>query len=114
MGAVTVSQVEKQLREKRGNIAAVARALGSTRQTVYDKIKKYPKLQATLKETRETMLDNAETTLYDEALNGNITALIFFLKTQGKSRGYTERTEVQHDGGLKITMDWGDNANDND
>ena len=47
-----------------------------------------------LQSSRETMLDNAETALYDEALNGNTTALIFFLKTQGKSRGYTERQEL--------------------
>lgn len=108
MGGVTVSQVAKQIKEKRGNIAAVARALGTTRQTVYDKIQKFPKLQTILADARETMLDNAETTLYDEALNGNVTALIFFLKTQGKSRGYTERQEVQHDGGFTVNLSWGD------
>jgi hypothetical protein len=44
-------------------------------------------------EARETMLDNAETELYEQALNGNTTALIFLLKTQGKGRGYVERQE---------------------
>ena len=27
---------------------------------------------------------------------GNLTAIIFFLKTQGKSRGYSERSEFGH------------------
>jgi hypothetical protein len=50
------------------------------------------------------MLDNAETALYDDALNGNTTALIFFLKTQGKSRGYTERQELTGADGDVITI----------
>lgn len=88
------ADIERLLVEKRGNIAATARALGVTRKTVYKRIDKSDKLQEILHDARETMLDNAETTLYDEALNGNTTALIFFLKTQGKSRGYVERQEM--------------------
>jgi hypothetical protein len=39
---------------------------------------------------------------------GNIAALIFFLKTQGKSRGYVERQEVAQSGKLEIEYvnDW--------
>jgi hypothetical protein len=62
------------------------------------------KLQKALAEARETMLDNAETTLYDEALDGNTTALIFFLKTQGKGRGYTERTEITGADGAPVKI----------
>lgn len=107
---VSILAIEKAIREKRGNLAAAARLLGVSRYTVYKRLEKSQRLQRALSEARETMLDNAETTLYDEALNGNTTALIFFLKTQGKSRGYTERQEVTGaDGGeLTVRLSWGD------
>lgn len=81
--------------ELRGNLAAVARALGVSRDVVYAYIERHPKAQQALVNARETMLDNAESVLYSRVLSGeDTTALIFFLKTQGKSRGYTESFEV--------------------
>ncbi|PKM70616.1 MAG: PBSX family phage terminase large subunit, partial [Firmicutes bacterium HGW-Firmicutes-18] len=40
------------------------------------------------------MVDNVESVLYNKALEGDTTSVIFFLKTQGKGRGYVERQEV--------------------
>ena len=107
---LTIAQIEKRIRDKRGNIAAVARSFGVTRKAIYDRIHKSAKLRKALIESRETMLDNAETELYDQALDGNTTALIFFLKTQGKIRGYVERQEITGKDGDKIKLGWGDNA----
>jgi hypothetical protein len=53
-----------------------------------------PELTEAANEARETMLDNAESKLYTEAMGGNTAALIFLLKTQGKKRGYIERQET--------------------
>ena len=108
---IKVVEIDKRIRDKRGNIAAVARSFGVTRKAIYDRIHKSAKLQATLEESREVMLDNAETELYDQALDGNTTALIFFLKTQGKRRGYVERSEITGADGNKIILGWGDDAN---
>ena len=101
---VKAKRIEELLREKRGNIAATARAVGLSRTQIYKRIQKSKHLQEVLAEARETMLDNAETTLYDEALAGNTAALIFFLKTQGKSRGYTERQEVTGADGEQLAV----------
>jgi hypothetical protein len=38
------------------------------------------------------MLDNVESALYTAALAGEAWAVCFFLKTQGKARGYVERS----------------------
>ena len=86
--------------ELRGNVAAVARKLKVTRKTIYEHINADPELQALLEDSREAMLDDAENTLYEEALKGNTTALIFFLKTKGRKRGYTEHHSVEHSGSV--------------
>jgi hypothetical protein len=82
------------IKTAQGNLAAVARAYGVSRQAVQKFVANDPELTEATNEARETMLDNAESKLYTEAMNGNTAALIFLLKTQGKKRGYIERAEV--------------------
>ena len=107
---ILVSDVEPLVEKFNGNVAAIARALGVGRQTVWRRCEESPSLMAALASARETMIDNAESTLYREALNGNVTALIFFLKTQGKNRGYVERQEMTGANGerLNVILKWGD------
>ena len=40
------------------------------------------------------MLDFAESKLFQKIKEGDSTAILFYLKTQGKARGYIERSEV--------------------
>ena len=42
---------------------------------------------------RESSVDLAESELMKAIRAGNMTAIIFFLKTQGRSRGYVERSD---------------------
>lgn len=94
MKKITIADVEPLIEKLHGNIAAIARTLGVDRATVWNRVKESKTLQASLEQARESMLDNAESKLYSNALNGDTTSLIFFLKTQGKRRGYTERVDV--------------------
>ena len=58
-------------------------------------------------EARESALDEAESELMKLIRAGNLTAIIFFLKTQGKSRGYSERSDFGHatrDGPVQVTF----------
>ena len=111
---VLVSDVEPHIEPMNGNIAAIARKLGVSRGTVYNRISESTTLQQMLEDARETMVDNAESMLYKKVLDGDMTALIFFLKTQGKQRGYTQRQEISGpDGGPVVIINW-DDADDND
>lgn len=105
-----------EINAKRGNISAVARAFGVTRPTIYRWIKSTVTATEALESAREAMIDNAESILYKKVLEGSTPELLFFLKTQGKSRGYTERQEVTGaDGGpLEVMLTWGDNADAED
>jgi len=90
----TTAQMIEALREKHGNLSAAARYLGCSRNTIARYIENYPTVKAVYDEERETLIDFAENQLFQQVKDGNITAIIFTLKTIGKSRGYVERQEV--------------------
>jgi len=106
---LNAEQVIARIAEYKGNLAAVARSFHLSRQTMYKYVNSKPSVKAALDEARETMLDNVESALYTAALNGEAWAVCFFLKTQGKARGYVERTEqTGADGGpvvLKVVYE---------
>ena len=104
----TAPQIIDALREKHGNLSAAARFLGCDRHTVLRYINAYPTVKAVADEERETLIDFAENQLFQQVKDGNITAIIFTLKTIGKSRGYVERQEVTGAEGKALTIKWVD------
>jgi len=86
--------VKEALIKAKGFISQAAAILQCDTSTVYSYLKRYPELNNVLKEQRETMLDFAESKLMEAISKGNLTAIIFFLKTQGRSRGYYEKIET--------------------
>ena len=89
-----VDQVAEALRLSHGVVAEAARRLGCTRGTVFSYIERFAELKEVVKETREKTLDLAESELFKHITAGNMTAIIFYLKCQGKHRGYIERGEL--------------------
>lgn len=94
MRRLTEKTVAEGLKKYRGNMASVAKTLGTTRQGVWEYVQKHPALLKVQREIKESFLDNVETSLESEAIKGNVTAQIFLLKTQGRNRGYVTRQEV--------------------
>src|SRR5262245_29234768 len=95
--------VEAALRTYNGNLASVGRALGATRSAVCMFVNRHPKLKEVAHECRETFVDNVESAIYREALDGNVTAQMFILRTIGKDRGYVERQEVAS---MNLNINW--------
>lgn len=75
------------------NISNTCKALKISRQTFYEWKRKDENLNQMLEEAEEAMIDFAESKLIEHIDNGDVTSLIFFLKTKGKKRGYVEKTE---------------------
>lgn len=98
MKRATVKEVEALIDECRGNIAQIARRLGVSRGTIWNRIKGNERLEEKLEQARETLIDDAEDVLIRKVLEGSTPELIFFLKTRGRHRGYTERHEIEHRG----------------
>lgn len=90
----TNAKIIEALRRHDGNVAAAARDIGCSRSTIDQRARKDKELADVLADLRETMIDEVESALYREAKKGEGWAVCFFLKTQGRHRGYNERHEV--------------------
>lgn len=68
--------------------------LGCSRQTLDNYLKKYTDLDTLLANEGDELLDVAENYLKTWVTEGKEEAIYFLLKTKGRNRGYTTRSEV--------------------
>ena len=97
----TLEQVKEAIIKAGGFISIACKSLGCTRKTIYNYLDKYPELKEQVSDIREHYLDIAEASLIQKVKDGKTPELIFYLKTQGKKRGYTERSDIDITSGGK-------------
>jgi inorganic triphosphatase YgiF len=90
----TYEEVKAALTETRGMVTYAAKRLGTTWDTLSKYIKENPKLDRHILSLQERRLDYAESKLDLLIGKEDKTAIIFFLKTKGKKRGYVEDEKV--------------------
>jgi hypothetical protein len=114
------------LSECHGIVTDACRKSGVPRSTYYKWLNEDAEFKKAVEDTQEEALDFVEGQLFKK-INGvevqqgeNIfsqppsdTAIIFYLKTKGKRRGYVEKTEVDtnHSGGIRITIEDAEGCN---
>ncbi len=81
------------LEKRAGNITLAARANHMDRATYYNWMANSPVFKKAVEEVKEGLLDFVESMAMSEIKKGNTAMIIFYLKTQGKKRGYIESTE---------------------
>ncbi len=87
---LTYKKIAEVYEKKACNVSATCAALNITRTIWYRWREKHKNLDEMLKESEEAMIDFAESKLMENIQDGEVTSLIFFLKTKGKNRGYVE------------------------
>lgn len=113
-----VAAVCEAITATRGNIAAAALKLGVARSTVQRYCERYAACREARDQARETVSDIAEATLEDQVIAGDLRAVIFYLSTRARDRGYGNRTEVTGpDGGpqqleVKTTISMGEKTDE--
>ena len=96
----TLEQYLRAVEDTGAILKNAAKKLGVARSTVYVAKDTWPELAAAIVEEREKVADMVEQRILEQCQQGNMTALIWYSKTQMKNRGYVERQEVTgKDGG---------------
>lgn len=95
-------QIAEALRRTRGTLAAAARMLRTTPNTLRRYLALYPDLKQVADDEIELALDVCEQGLIHDAVHGDPDARRFFLLTRGRARGYIIRREVTGANGAPI------------
>ena len=94
----------EKLEAKLGNITLTCKATGLSRSQVYKWRETDPDFAAAVEEVNEVTLDFVESKLLKQIADDDTTAIIFFLKTRGKKRGYVEKQQVEAVGRTQIQV----------
>lgn len=100
----TPEEYTNAILEAQGLISVAARRLGVTRSAIYEAAKNHEVIRSAINDARERTTDLAEGKLFQKINEGDNTAIIFYLKTQAKQRGYVERQEVTGAEGGELTV----------
>ena len=100
------TQVIAALEEGQGYVSKAASLLGCTPKTVYNYRDRYPTIAEAWLGIRERRTDFVENKLQEQIDKGNVTAIIFYLKTQAKERGYVERQEITGKDGDTLKVEY--------
>tara|TARA_R110002051_G_scaffold22744_1_gene58447 strand:- start:100 stop:453 length:354 start_codon:yes stop_codon:yes gene_type:complete len=90
----TEEQIKDAVTKAGGFISIACKSLNCTRKTIYNYMDKYPELKEVVVDIREQYLDVAEAALIKNVKDGRSSDIKYFLNTQGKKRGYVEKSEL--------------------
>jgi len=81
-----------------GVVTTACKKADIDRQTFYNYYNDDPSFAKKVDELKNVALDYAESHLFKNMQDGKEASVIFYLKTQGKGRGYIEKVQNEHTG----------------
>ena len=99
----------KALEKSLGIVSTACEAVNISRTTYYKYYNEDKDFKRSVDSISDIALDCAESQLFELIKEKNVTAIIFYLKTKGKKRGYIEKQEVNHNSnnitGIRLISD---------
>jgi hypothetical protein len=90
----STDEIIEALQKSKGRVYVAAKdILHCDPKTIYNRAKKVKSVADAIKIERGQELDIVELKLREQIMNGNVTAMIFYLKTQGYKRGWSEKID---------------------
>lgn len=114
------------LKKTFGRVSMAAEMVGINRCTHYKWLEQDAEYKEAFEEINEAAIDFVESKLFEKITGVSVqretmagpeiyeqppsdTAIIFYLKTKGKKRGYVEKQEIEHSGsGIMAKIEWPD------
>ena len=93
---ISNTKLEELIVQHKGFVTRICKSAGISRAAFYKRLKSYPKLQTKLDESRDEVVDFAESKLLELINEKHYPSIRFYLETQGKDKGYTIKTEVEN------------------
>lgn len=90
-----IMTIKKAIEDSGGIMTTIAERLGCNWNTARTYVEKFPETREAYAAECESVLDIAESKLIENIQSNDNTAILFYLKTKGKKRGYIERSEVE-------------------
>lgn len=90
----TDEEIIQALHDSYGIMTQAANRLGCSDKTIQRAVQANPDVAMAREDARKQIVDLAEHQLIGQIREGNIAAILFTLKTLGRSRGYSERHEI--------------------
>jgi uncharacterized protein len=98
------------LEKSMGIVTNAAKIVGINRVTHYKWLQDDVEYRSQVEDIENMAIDFAESKLHTQIDKCDTTAIIFFLKTKGKKRGYVEKSEMEHMGRIIVkTLNEDDN-----
>lgn len=92
------------LKDCSGIVTFACEKVRLSRQTFYRWYREDAEFKERVDAINELQIDVAEASLLKKIQKGDTTAIIFYLKTKGKDRGYSERREISIPGGVGVEL----------
>lgn len=86
--------VIEYLKMSKGIVANACENAGISRGTFYNWCKEDAEFQEEVNQINDDTLDFVESKLLENIKKGEVTSIIFYLKTKGRNRGYQEKAEI--------------------
>jgi hypothetical protein len=102
------AKVIKSFIENDTNVSKTCRACNISRKTFYLWKEQDEEFAALVDDCEEAITDEIEGLLRERVRELDTTAIIFFLKTKGKKRGYVEKQEIKVQDDIEFHLKFGE------
>ena len=92
---ITKKKLETAIIDSGGILTTIAKRCVISRNTLYRYLEEHPEYKTLIEQERESILDQAEISLFDQIKEKEQWATKFILKTLGTKRGYVEKKEIE-------------------
>jgi len=97
-------KILRALKKHKGLVTTACQSAKVGRTTYYEWLEKDPEFKAKVDEIIESEIDNVESKLFNMIENEIPSAVIFYLKSKAKTRGYNSTLDVKADVSGEITV----------